>query len=165
MGGGTRFEAGGPDYPAHPGKLPALALALSPSPTANGLAGARNATCWASSRTYFRWLTRQNVILHNPASELELPRMEKRLPQEVLTLTRSRTASGRARRDRSTGRARPGHARTLLLDGSAAHRALPPGTGRPQHRAPHAPRPPGQRQERPHGARGPAGHRIGWNVT
>jgi site-specific recombinase XerC len=28
-------------------------------------------------------LTRQNVILHNPASELELPRMEKRLPKEV----------------------------------------------------------------------------------
>src|SRR5580658_4867112 len=38
-------------------------------------------------KDYFRWLTRQNVILHNPASELELPRMEKRLPQEVLTLT------------------------------------------------------------------------------
>ena len=36
---------------------------------------------------FFRWLTRQNVILHNPASELEMPRLEKRLPQEVLTLT------------------------------------------------------------------------------
>ena len=36
-------------------------------------------------KDYFRWLTRQNVILHNPASELELPRMEKRLPQEALT--------------------------------------------------------------------------------
>ena len=31
-------------------------------------------------RDWFRWLTRQDVILHNPASELELPRMEKRLP-------------------------------------------------------------------------------------
>ena len=38
-------------------------------------------------KEFFRWLTRQNVLLHNPASELELPRMEKRLPQEVLTLT------------------------------------------------------------------------------
>ena len=37
-------------------------------------------------KDFFRWLTRQNVILHNPASELELPRMEKRLPQEVLSL-------------------------------------------------------------------------------
>jgi integrase/recombinase XerD len=36
-------------------------------------------------KDYFRWLTRQNVILHNPASELELPRMEKRLPKNVLT--------------------------------------------------------------------------------
>jgi len=34
---------------------------------------------------WFRWLTRQNVILHNPASELELPRPEKKLPQDVLT--------------------------------------------------------------------------------
>lgn len=38
-------------------------------------------------KDFFRWLTRQNVILHNPASELELPRAEKRLPQEVLTLS------------------------------------------------------------------------------
>jgi integrase/recombinase XerD len=37
-------------------------------------------------KDFFRWITRQNVILHNPASELELPRMEKRLPQEVLSL-------------------------------------------------------------------------------
>ena len=37
-------------------------------------------------KDYFRWLTRQNVILHNPASELEMPRPEKRLPQEVLSL-------------------------------------------------------------------------------
>ena len=34
---------------------------------------------------YFRWLARQNVLMHNPASELELPRPEKRLPQEVLS--------------------------------------------------------------------------------
>jgi len=37
-------------------------------------------------KDFFRWLTRQNVILHNPASELELPRPEKRLPQAALTL-------------------------------------------------------------------------------
>ncbi len=38
-------------------------------------------------KDFFRWLTRQNVLLHNPASELELPRPEKHLPQEVLTLS------------------------------------------------------------------------------
>ena len=36
-------------------------------------------------RAYFKWLTRQNVLLANPASELELPRLEKRLPKHVLT--------------------------------------------------------------------------------
>jgi integrase/recombinase XerD len=36
-------------------------------------------------RGYFRWLARQNVLLSNPASELELPRPEKRLPKHVLT--------------------------------------------------------------------------------
>jgi len=38
-------------------------------------------------KDWFRWLTRQNVLLHNPASELELPRPEKRLPMETLTRT------------------------------------------------------------------------------
>ena len=38
-------------------------------------------------KDFCRWLTRQNIILHNPASELELPRMEKRLPKEVFSLT------------------------------------------------------------------------------
>ncbi|MFC1641669.1 site-specific tyrosine recombinase XerC [Myxococcota bacterium] len=38
-------------------------------------------------RGYFKWLTRQNVLLWNPASELELPRLERRLPKHVLTAT------------------------------------------------------------------------------
>jgi integrase/recombinase XerD len=49
---------------------------------------------WSTQRTrlstlkdWFRWLTKQNVILHNPASELELPRMEKRLPTAALTIS------------------------------------------------------------------------------
>lgn len=37
-------------------------------------------------RGFFRWLTRQNVILSNPASDLELPRREKRLPKHVLSI-------------------------------------------------------------------------------
>lgn len=35
--------------------------------------------------TFFRWATRQNHLLYNPASELELPRAEKRLPKAILT--------------------------------------------------------------------------------
>jgi len=37
-------------------------------------------------RAYFKWLARQNHILYNPASELELPRLERRLPKHVLSI-------------------------------------------------------------------------------
>ena len=37
-------------------------------------------------KALFKWLTRQNVILSNPASELDLPRPERRLPKYVLTI-------------------------------------------------------------------------------
>lgn len=36
-------------------------------------------------RAWFKWLARQNHILYNPASELELPKLEQRLPKFVLT--------------------------------------------------------------------------------
>ncbi len=36
-------------------------------------------------RTWFKWLARQNHILTNPASDLELPRLEKRLPKAILS--------------------------------------------------------------------------------
>lgn len=36
-------------------------------------------------KAYFKWLTRQNYILYNPASELDMPRLEKRLPKAILT--------------------------------------------------------------------------------
>ena len=37
-------------------------------------------------RAFFKWLARKNYILYNPASELELPRMEQRLPRHILTI-------------------------------------------------------------------------------
>jgi integrase/recombinase XerD len=33
----------------------------------------------------FQWLTRSNVLLYNPASEIELPRLGRRLPRHVLS--------------------------------------------------------------------------------
>jgi integrase/recombinase XerD len=36
-------------------------------------------------RVWFKWMARQHHILHNPASELELPRLGMRLPKAVLT--------------------------------------------------------------------------------
>lgn len=42
-------------------------------------------------RAFFKWLARQNHILYNPASELELPRLERRLPRYVLTIREAET--------------------------------------------------------------------------
>ncbi len=36
-------------------------------------------------KSFFRWLTRENHILYNPASELDMPRIGRRLPQHVMT--------------------------------------------------------------------------------
>ena len=36
-------------------------------------------------RVWFKWMARQHHILHNPASEIELPRIGFRLPKAVLT--------------------------------------------------------------------------------
>ncbi len=36
-------------------------------------------------RVWFRWMAKHHHILHNPASELELPRLGMRLPKAVLT--------------------------------------------------------------------------------
>src|SRR5262249_29242185 len=37
--------------------------------------------CLAPLRTFFKWLARENHILYNPASELQLPKQPKRLPR------------------------------------------------------------------------------------
>ncbi|MFC1751174.1 site-specific tyrosine recombinase XerC [Pseudomonadota bacterium] len=37
-------------------------------------------------RAFFKWLTRENHILYNPASEMELPRKIRRLPKTILSL-------------------------------------------------------------------------------
>jgi integrase/recombinase XerD len=36
-------------------------------------------------RSWFRWLVRNHHILYNPASDLDMPRIEKRLPRAVLS--------------------------------------------------------------------------------
>lgn len=38
-------------------------------------------------RALFKWLVKQNYLLSNPASELELPKLEKRLPKHVLSIS------------------------------------------------------------------------------
>ena len=39
-----------------------------------------------SVRVFFQWMARQHHLLYNPASELELPRAQKRLPRNILTV-------------------------------------------------------------------------------
>lgn len=41
-------------------------------------------TMLVAIRAFFKWLARNNYTLYNPASELELPKIEKRLPRTVL---------------------------------------------------------------------------------
>jgi integrase/recombinase XerD len=45
-------------------------------------------------RSFFKWLCRQNHLLSNPASDLELPRGEKRLPKHILTAAEAECVMG-----------------------------------------------------------------------
>ena len=36
-------------------------------------------------RSWFKWLSKHNYILFNPAADIELPKLEKRLPKAILT--------------------------------------------------------------------------------
>lgn len=40
----------------------------------------------APIKAFFKWLTKENYILYNPASELALPRLPKRLPKSILSI-------------------------------------------------------------------------------
>jgi integrase/recombinase XerD len=42
--------------------------------------------CLAPLKTFFQWLAREHHILYNPASELMLPRLPKRLPRTLLAV-------------------------------------------------------------------------------
>lgn len=42
-------------------------------------------------RAWFKWLSKQNYILYNPASDIELPRNTKRLPKNILTASDAET--------------------------------------------------------------------------
>lgn len=60
-----------------------LYYAISRSGNPLSVASQRNRL--TAVRTWFRFLMRENLILYNPASELELPKPEKRLPKHTLT--------------------------------------------------------------------------------
>jgi integrase/recombinase XerD len=54
-------------------------------------------------RSFFRYLARNNLILYNPASDLELPRLDRRLPQYVLSASEAETVINQADTTTSLG--------------------------------------------------------------
>jgi integrase/recombinase XerD len=54
-------------------------------------------------RAWFKWLARQNFILYNPASDLDLPRLDRRLPRNVLTVKEAETVLAVPDLETSTG--------------------------------------------------------------
>jgi integrase/recombinase XerD len=54
-------------------------------------------------KQYFRWLARRNHILSNPASEIELPKVEKRLPKYILTAAESERVMAQPDLEKPTG--------------------------------------------------------------
>jgi integrase/recombinase XerD len=54
-------------------------------------------------KTFFKWLARNNHILYNPASELEIPKKTHRLPRYILTLDELERVFGQPDLDTAAG--------------------------------------------------------------
>jgi integrase/recombinase XerD len=54
-------------------------------------------------RAFFKWAARQRHVLHNPASEIELPRAERRLPRPALTVAEAELVLAQPDLDDLTG--------------------------------------------------------------
>ena len=70
---------------------------------------------------------RQNHILYNPAGEMEMPKLEFRLPKAVLTAREAEQVIALAEREHAAGPAGPCHHGDAVLDRHAAD-----GTGEPE---------------------------------
>ncbi len=54
-------------------------------------------------RAFFKWAAKQRHVLHNPASEIELPRAERRLPRPALTAAEAELVLAQPDLDGPTG--------------------------------------------------------------
>ncbi len=54
-------------------------------------------------RAFYKWAARQRHVLHNPASEIELPKAERRLPRPALTIAEAELVLARPDLDDLTG--------------------------------------------------------------
>ena len=57
----------------------------------------------APLKLWFKWLARENYILYNPASEIDLPRVGKRLPRVVLSVAEVESIIAEAEPDNPMG--------------------------------------------------------------
>ena len=100
-------------------------------------------------RTWFRFLMRENLILYNPASEMELPKREKRLPKHTLTAEEAEQVMNQPRHHHAGGLERPGHPGSVLLDRHPPGRVDRTGPGRCERLGRCPGRAPGQGPKRP----------------
>jgi integrase/recombinase XerD len=78
-----------------------LYYAISRSGKPLSIDGQRNRL--TAIRTWFKFLMRENLLLYNPASELELPKPEKRLPKHTLTAEEAEQVLSQPDLDTDTG--------------------------------------------------------------
>jgi integrase/recombinase XerD len=55
-------------------------------PNGDPLSFKTQACCLTAMRSWFKWLSRNNHVLYNPASDLDMPKLGRRLPKHVLTV-------------------------------------------------------------------------------
>ena len=88
-----------------------------------------------SIRAFFKHLARQNRILSNPASDLDLPRRERRLPRESLTPQEAERVLAQPDVTKPLGLRDRAILETFYSTGMRTHGAREPRSLRPRRRA------------------------------
>ena len=80
-------------------------------------------TMLAPLKAFFQWATRERHLLYNPASELLLPRLPRRLPKHILSVADVETLDPAAGRHEALRCPRSRDARDALLERDPSHGA------------------------------------------
>ncbi len=78
-------------------------LYLHRKPNGRPVVGADTDRAYRALEGVLQWLARENYILYNPASELDLPRVGRRLPKTILTVKEVEKVLARPRVTTQTG--------------------------------------------------------------
>jgi len=71
-------------------------LFLRRKPNGNTLSVTSQYNYLAAIKAFFAWLTRSNYILYNPAGDLDMPKIPKRLPRHILSASDAETILNQA---------------------------------------------------------------------